>query len=472
MERPEAQPLSEIDNLYCSSKGYITNEPSLAPIGTEMGYITHLRYFDDVNDVSVYAIRNGTGTSLRCTNGESKAESIWPAGVSVASAYLNRTLVLAAGQKTMRQFTGAEFKEITSSDIAGARYVCQVSNRLIAAGFDDNPCEIKMSRVNDPMRFESDEQPEDASVLKGARLNIQNLIGSSDRIRGLANFETNKLAVFTGDAVLVYVTNSDYTLWTIDLSSTVRYGTVSHKSIVSVGGDLFFCSSSGVHSMRRSAVNGSTVFTSSMSEDITELYQSLLAQVRNKDDISATFDPVAGRVHIFFPINNVLSYRLSASVADARTEQDITKVMWSLTTFGGMTCGDYQSGRSLIGTVSGIKEAAPWYATDARRGPGYARFPTLWHNDIFNPKRSLHMVLYAAGAGEVTVTASDETGRELSVVTFVLPKSDQVDYAGVPLQRQFIKPFSHEYIGLRLKINISANSLIRIFSIGVNTKED
>jgi hypothetical protein len=471
MERPEAQPLAEMSNLYCNAKGYITNEPGFTSVGSEQGHISHLKYHDTNNNVLAYAARDGGGTSLRCINSYGSAVNIWPRASAVCSAYFNRNLVFAAGQETMRQFDGADFKEITSKAVAGARYICQVSNRMVITGFDDNPCEIKLSRVNDATIYDADELPADASVLKAARLNIQNLIGSGDRIRGIASFETNKLAVFTSDRVLVYITDPDYTKWVIDSSSTVRYGTISHKSIVAVGGDLFFCSSSGVHSIRRSVVNGSTVFTTSLSEDITELYQSLLASVPNRDDISASFDPVAGRVHIYFPVNDSLSYRLSAAMADAKTEQDITKVMWSLSTYGGITCGDYQSGRSFVGTISGVKEVAQWYATDGLRGPGFARLPTLWHGDIFNPKHSLHMVLYASGYGEVKITAFDETQRPLSVISFELPQTDQIDFAGVPLQRQFIRPFSHLYTGLRLTVDVKAGSLIRIFAIGVNTKE-
>jgi hypothetical protein len=471
MERPEAQPLAEMSNLSCSAKGYMTNEPGFASVGSEQGHISHLKYHDANNNVIAYSVRDGGGTSLRCINAYSSATNIWPRASSVCSAYFNRNLVFAAGQETMRQFDGADFKEITSQAVAGARYICQVSNRLVATGFDDNPCEIKLSRVNDATIYDSDELPADASLLKAARLNIQNLIGSGDRIRGIASFETNKLAVFTSDRVLVYITDPDYTKWVIDSSSTVRYGTISHKSIVAVGGDLFFCSSSGVHSIRRSVVNGSTVFTTSLSEDITELYQSLLASVKNPDDISASFDPVAGRVHIYFPVNDSLAYRLSAALADAKTEQDITKVMWSMSTYGGVTCGDYQSGRAFVGTIAGIKEAAQWYVADTMRGAGSARFPTLWHGDIFSPKQSLHMVLYASGQGEIRVTAHDETNRALSVVNFVLPKTDQIDFTGVPLQRQFIRPFSHIYTGLRLSVDVKAGSLIRIFAIGVNIKE-
>ena len=472
MERPEAQSFIEMDNLYCSSKGYLANEPGFTSSGSEDGFISHLRYHDSTTGMLVYATRTGSGTSLRCLNGYSKAENIWPVESSVTSAYFSRNLLLAAGANTMRQFDGADFKEIRSTSIKGARYLCSVSNRVVVTGFDDRPYELQISRVNEADKYTSDESPSDASLLKAAMLDVQNVIGGSGRIRGIASFETNKLAIFTTDMAMVYTTDPDYTKWAIDPTSMISHGTVSHKSIVAIGGDLFFCSGSGVHSMRRSVTNGSTVFTSSISEDITELYQYLLSLVKVKDDISAAFDPVAGRLHIFFPVNRKLSYRLSASFADARTEQDITKVYWSFSSFANMTCADYQAGRTTTGTISGVKELLPWYVNNDLAGAGSATLPILWHDDIFTPKRGMHLVLYASGYGVVEVKAQDETGRELGVTRFELPKQDQIDYAGVPLQRQFIRLFNHEYVGIKLSVSVMAKASVRIFAIGVNIKKD
>lgn len=471
LERPDNQPLLEMDHLYCSSKGYISNEPGLSSLGDYKGNVTHIRFHNSSSNTIVFAAKESAGVSLRCHGAYATQVAVWPRNASVCSAIFNRNVILAAGQSTLKSFNGSEFTDITSASVAGARYLCQASNRLVTAGFDSNPNEVQVSRVNSEKVFDSDEPIGEPSVLKAVRFNIQNLIGNGDRIRGLASFETERLAVFTNDRVLVYVTSPDYTQWALDPSVNVRYGTISHKSIVSVGSELFFCSRAGVHSMRRSMINGTTVFATPMTEDIVELYQSLLAKVTNKDDVSAYFNADDGRLHVLFPVNDLLSYRLSAALTEPKNEQEVTKLRWSLSTYAGVTCGDTLSGTEVVGTVAGLRTVAPWYSDSVHRGAGSALFPVLWHKELFQPKRGLHMVLYAAGSGRVTIASHDETGRELAVTVFDLPADAQTDYVGVPLQRQFIRPFQHEYIGLRLRIKVESTRVVRIFAIGVNTKE-
>jgi hypothetical protein len=112
-----------------------------------------------------------------------------------------------------------------------------------------------------------------------------------------------------------------------------------------------------------------------------------------------------------------------------------------------------------------------WYSNDGLRGTGEAETPVLWHKDLFNPKQSMSLVLYAAGAGKVYIDAEDETRRRLSTVEFEIPEEDQADFTGVPLQRQFTRPFRHQYTGLRLTIRIQSNKMIRVFGLGVLTQE-
>ena len=149
----------------------------------------------------------------------------------------------------------------------------------------------------------------------------------------------------------------------------------------------------------------------------------------------------------------------------------MTSIRWSMSTYAGLTCGDALSGNMIFGSSSGIMKMDHWYSEEYPRGEGTASLPVLWHKDIFNPKTGLHMVMYASGSGIVEVSAKDETERELGLVRFELPDHDQINFSGVPLQRQFIKPFPYQYVGLRLSIKIISQKMVRIFSIGINTKE-
>jgi hypothetical protein len=215
-------------------------------------------------------------------------------------------------------------------------------------------------------------------------------------------------------------------------------------------------------------LNGTTTFTTPMSDEITELYQSLLAQVANVEDISAYFNQQEGRLHVFFPVNELLSYRLSAALTPPQDEQATTRARWSLSTYAGPTCGHYLAGRATMGTIEGLYNVEPWYSERGSRGPGSAELPILWHGDILNPKQTHMFVLYASGAGKVTVQVHDESMRSLGPdIVFELPDKDQALYYGVPLQQQFVRPFRHKYAGLRAKLKIESAKGVRVFGVGV-----
>jgi hypothetical protein len=471
LERPDSQPFIAMENLLCTSKGYLTNEAGVQPFSADQRYVSHVKVHDSSRQIVAYATSEDGGTSLRSTQSTNSTDLVWPAGASISSAAFNGYLVMVAGSGQPQVFDGQTYQPIASPTVTGARYVCQAANRLIMAGFDDDPTEITVSRVDSHTIWNNEESIAEPSVLKAFRFNIRNLLGSGDVIKGISTFGIGNLAIFTKEQVLVYHIDPDYTLLAIDSSVMVRYGTISHRSIVAAGGEVFFCSRSGVHSLRRSMMNGTTTFTVPMSEDIMELYQDLYSQVSNKELINACFDPDEGRVHIFFPVNGVICYRLSAALTPPKNEQEITSVRWSMATYAGMTCGDSMSGRMLFGSISGIVEMDNWYSDEFPRGNGEATLPVLWHKDLFNPKNGLHLVLYASGSGTVEITAHDETDRELGVITFEMPDTGQTNYSGVPLQRQFIRPFPYTYVGLRLRIKIISRKMVRIFSIGINTKE-
>lgn len=475
MERPEAQPFIELDNLYCTSSGYLTNEPTIDRLFEEDGEITHMRFFSSVNSHLAYAVKRQQGITLkswgRNLNRDIKAENVFRRDASVSSALFSGKVIFAGGGDSLYAYDGFSYNKITSATIKGGRYVAQIQNRLAVAGFDGNPNEIALSRVDNAGVFVSDERVDEVSILKAARFNVQNQIGNGDRIRGIATFENNKFAVFTNDRVLVYLADQDFSAWALDTRLVVRYGTLSHNSIVSVGDEVFFCSRAGVHSLRRSSLNGTTVFTNPLSEDVQELYQRLLAQVENKDRVSAYFNPDEGRLHILFPVNSTLSYRLSGSITPVRQEGESTKVKWSVSTYAGLTCGESLAGNHVVGTVSGFYEIAPWYDSKSVRAEGYAVTPFLWHKDIFQSKRSTALAMYASGVGSIYVDAWNETGRPLGTTEFVLPDKDQNDFKGVPIQQQYTKPFEHEYKGLKLRIRMGKGKMIRVFGIGVLTKE-
>jgi hypothetical protein len=81
------------------------------------------------------------------------------------------------------------------------------------------------------------------------------------------------------------------------------------------------------------------------------------------------------------------------------------------------------------------------------------------------------LVVYASGEGTVFVDAEDETRRPLGTFRFDLPGDDTTNSTGVPLQRQFTRPFQFEYLGIRLRVRIEGEKMIRVFGLGVLTQE-
>lgn len=473
METPDAQALVSLDNAWCSPYGYLSNERPITPVGDEQSAVSHVRFYAGRVRAVVYAARLAGRTNLRVLDRPGAAQPEWPADVSPASCVFNNKTIVVGGRALMPQaFDGTSWSELSSDDAKGAKFSCVVSNRLVLAGFDRNKTEIIVSRVDREDILASDEEPGESSVIKAFRINVANLLGTADEIKGVAAFETNKLAIFTNDRTIVYSAPADQTQWQLDPRVNVNVGTISHNTIAASGDEVFFCSRVGVHALRRSSLNGETVFTRPLSRRVERIYRRLVGMVRNKADISAMFDPDNGRYTVFFPVGAVC-HRLSLDVSPRATEDSDSIGMWSLSSFAGLTCGDALAGNSVFGSASGLMTLGAEYDSGPR-GAGAAVTPILWHGDILSIKQSHTLLLHASGNGRVVVRAESESGRDLGAVAFDIATEGEprTDVAGVPLLEQFERPFSNSYTGLKLTIEIEdGNEQVRIFAVGIRQKE-
>lgn len=472
MENPEEQRLIAMDNTFNSVRGFISNEAPFVRVTDEEDSVVALKLFDRSKGSLVYASESTYGVDLKCSVTGAKLTGALPAKTPVSITLFNGEAIVVGHGHSIYKTDGYAFTPIQSEEADGARFVCTTQNRVFFAGYDKSPNRIVSTRVDKLDVFPSDEAIDEPSVLKAAFLQIDGLLGSGDRITGMGVFEANKLSIFTNDRAFVYSVDPDYTQWKIDNSIAINFGCISHNSIVTVGGELFFCSRSGVHSIRRSALNGITVFTLPLSDEITDLYQALIADVNDKQNVSSCYNPDEGRLHVFIPSKDGRSHRISVSVAPSVQESQKLKAAWSMATSTGLACGTFGSGRMFCGTKGGIVEMLPVSSKDGIRGDGSFTLPMLFQKDAFNPKMSQSLAVIAAGAGSIEVMATDETGRQLGVTLFDLPADDQATYDGVPLQRQFTRDFRHKFNGLRLKFTIKSNSLVRIYAIGVFIKEE
>lgn len=471
-EAPGRQPLHELDAMFCSPFGYLSNEVPLERVGVETDTVAHVRFYAKRETAVAYAARIGSGFELRVMDRPNASPVSWPSSAVPVSCVFNRKAVfVGGGDLAARVFDGYDWTALDGEGASGAKFCVAISRRLALAGYDQNPTEVIVSRVDREDVLAADEEDGDPSVLKAFRLNVGNMLGNADRITGLAAFETGRLAIFTNDKVLVYNAPADASEWMIDEKVTINVGTFSHNTICNVGEEMFFCSRSGVHSLRRSVANGQTLFTLPISSPVQETYRSLVAMVRDPSRISACYDRETGRYMVFFPVHDTLVYRLSLDLFPASREDEPLTGNWSLSSHAGLMHGETLGDICVFGGVGGIYKRLPEYV-EGGRPAGRASLPVLWHSDFLNTKQSHSLVLFAAGDGRVTVSATDEAGRSLGNVVFDISSGGRANVLGPMPMRQFERMFQHSYTGLRLRLAVDeSNKQLRIFAIGIRLRE-
>ena len=134
------------------------------------------------------------------------------------------------------------FKKITEGSNPKHSFGVSIQRRFAIAGAADKRTTIDISRVDEFNVFPEDEDAAATAVTRAADINVGNIIGTADEIKGLGVFENSKLAVFTNDQVVIYDLHPDLTQWQINDKSNVNVGTLSHNTIATAGSDIMFCS--------------------------------------------------------------------------------------------------------------------------------------------------------------------------------------------------------------------------------------
>ena len=202
---------------------------------------------------------------------------------------------------------GFNSKQIEAKSDPRPAYVVSVQRRLATAGQPGRRTIIDFSRVDTEDVFTLDEDVSAVQVTQASDIDVANVIGTADEIRGLGVFENSRLAVFTFDQVLVYQLHPNYTLWQIDDKANIKVGLISHNTIAQAGSDLLFCSRDGVHSLRRSETNGVTIFTIPMSNKIDLIYRDYLNLLQTQKKSTHSLTKTKVNIHIFFPQSDQLS---------------------------------------------------------------------------------------------------------------------------------------------------------------------
>lgn len=469
LDSGERQHLTHLSNGYTDWRGIITRDPASEKRGPSSDLITHVTFFG--RNLGVWADRMKGGIRLRSERGH-ETEIIYPRNSVISSTNFNQKAIFASKEGPMYSYNGLKFEEVPTASKVQPAYVCAIQRRLAIAGMQDKAREVWLSRVDDESVMPPDEGDNEVSVLRAGRIDISNLIGTADEIRGIGQFERNRLAIFTHDQTLVYRVTPDLDFWEIDERANVRIGCVSHNTIVQAGTDLLYCSRNGAYSLRRSVENGVTIFALDMSQKVEMLYRELVRSCKNPDEINAYFDQDNGQYHIFFPQTDLLCTRLTAAIAPS-DDDGYGGVKWSTGTHLSARCAATLGGVTLLGTPHGLYERKQIEDVLPGTPEMVAETPILWHGGINTVKRSHSLIIQAAGSGSLLIEAFDDTGRRLTSIPVDI-EGDEGDgiFNDVPLVRQYEKKFEHSYRGVRLRFTSKGSGLFRLIGFAINVKAD
>ena len=93
--------------------------------------------------------------------------------------------------------------------------------------------------------------------------------------------------------------------------------------------------------------------------------------------------------------------------------------------------------------------------------------PVLWMGPFDAHKQAKSIIIQAFGDGELTVTAIDDQNRDKWQTTVMLTDEDDDGRRTVPLQRQYERPMSIRFRGLRFKFDYKGIGLFRIIGFAV-----
>ncbi|MBG18108.1 MAG: hypothetical protein CMB77_07150 [Euryarchaeota archaeon] len=455
------------NNAHCDFRGNLVRDPGANVYeNINEGQIEHMRFFG--KDRIAWAQKTGRAIDLRSQGGVDSVDG-FPITSRITSTNFDRkTIFFARGQKPI-WFDGAKFFDTESAADLNPSFGVAVQQRLAVAGIVGSPTQIHFSRVDDGNVFADDEDTNATEVTRGAFLDIANQLNTADDITGLGVLEKNRLAVFTNDQGILFKIDPDLTLWELEDRANISVGCMSHNTICNAGADLLFCSRSGVHSVRRSVTNGISVFTVPLSEKIDILWRSLVAQVDDHTKINAVFDPDENQYHVFFPITDSLSKRLTFTISPSKQIES----KWSTGTFLNARCGAFLGGRLLYGTSGGIHEISNIEDVASATPEIEVVTPTLWLGSITDITTIHSLVIQAAGTGTLLVEIRDTYTNEV-IYSQTLEIEEQVvddSFSDNPLPQQYERKVERRASGVRLVFKSQGTGLLRVVGFAFYVRE-
>lgn len=460
MDTGENQYLWTVNNAFADWQGNLSRMGQFRPrFVSPRKLIEHVAFY--APNRLAWAQRDGTKITLSADNGVYKPDA-YDASSIVTSALFNRKLVVAADNSPMYIYDGLKWQQHPSENDGHPSFLATVSTRLVMAGMPGARSEIWFSRADDHEVMPDDESETEVRVTRAAKINIANVLGRAEEIRGIGRLENDRLCVFGEDQVLVYKITSDLNEWGLEDRTAIQVGTVAHNSIVNAGNQVIFAARDGIYTVSRSAQNGITINSLNLSPRVTTLYRSLIAQMKNPQRLSACFDRDTMQYHLFFPITDDISQALTLTISPV---SDIEN-KFSTFDFFAPRCGASVGGTTSFGTSKGIYDLR-WWSDEADREaftpPLYIKTPILWLGPSDTQKATSTFSLQARGKGYVILDIKDDEDRPLQSFRFKLDADEADDnFPDLPLFQQHVRKFEHRIRGVQVEIYAEGDGLCQI----------
>lgn len=459
----EQQTLHVLENAFADFRGQIVRDgPAEYRFGSKP--VKHVIHYD--TDTIVAASEYADGLHLESEQGFA-FDFVYPSSAIISSTIFNRNIMLTARGLAPTIFDGNIFRASasTAATVALPAFCATVQQRLCIAGVASSDTQVMISAANSIDTFFGDEEVDASSPLRSGNIDIANLLGTADKITGISSFETDKLCIFTNDRAFVYKLDPDITLWELQTEASATYGCASHNTIKEAGTDLIYCSRSGIHALRRVTDNGLQISSVNLSDQIDQIYRSLFSQVSDPQEITAVWDQDEGQYHVFFPVANTGKFnRLTMTLNGGR---DGIRASFSTGDFINARCGTTLGGSMVFGTGRGVYDINKIESNEGAMPDVVVETPVLWMGSLDGIKQSASVIIQAYGDGELTITATDDQNRDKWQTTVMLTGEDDDGRRTVPLQRQYERPMSIRFRGLRFKFEYKGTGLFRLIGFAV-----
>lgn len=448
--------LYSISNMYVDFIGQINRMDSLTPVSDQPSKLVGVESFGADDAVMFGVNAAGTGLDAKSLAGKFLANAFSGLTPPHMTQFSKSIVANVAGQAAL-VYDGTGFVQNTNIPQGGTN--ATILKRLAVAGIPGQDTLIKISKLDNFNDYTAATTP---VANDGTEIDIKNELIAKDKIKALAVFEDNKLAVFCQNQSILYQASLDITQYTRIRDFQIPFGTIGKNTIKRVGTDLFFASKVGVMSLRRAA-SGLTLETLTMSRRVQELYDTLVARIPDDKEPTAVWNPDKGQYHLFFPRAGNVWDRLTFTYEPGAGR--VGHQSWSFTENVDMTSASYYAGELLVGQYNGSLNR--W---NSKTGStvGSFRTPLLFQGDPLRRKSYKRLAVRVSGNAAFTIKAYNELGRLIQQTTHQVTAQTPFN-PNVPevTPKVLDIKFEHLALGVSLEFNINGSGSFKLLDFAV-----